>query len=237
MSDTQTKRRLAWAYLSRVFEGPNAGLQKLLNDGKGPEQIVQGIKKNEDWLGEVLSQASPRPGWERAEEDLALIAEVGGRLVTPDDPEWPRFELDQAFGFAASGSSEHLRSYQADAVAPHCLWVRGAPLSQLCAQAVTIVGTRVMSNYGAAVSTALVEDLIAHQWTIISGGAIGVDTVAHTTALWSNGCTIAVAACGLERCYPAQNAGLFEKIVSSGNGTMVSEYPPGSPPHRHRFLT
>ena len=142
------ERRQAWAYLSRVFEGPSRELTNLLTNGRDPEAIARGIRRRESWLGDILARTHTRYQDDRAAADLATMAAIGGRLVTPDDPEWPAEPLDAAFRFAASGKSDTLRSYQEDAVPPHALWVRGSNLRQLCAQAVSIVGSRAASNYG-----------------------------------------------------------------------------------------
>ena len=231
------RRRLAWAYLSRVVEGPNAHVQALLNAGHDVERIVWGIKHREEWIGEgLLRQTRSRWDWERSAEDLAAVSALGGRLVTPDDREWPHAEFDHAFGFAQSGKSEHARTYQEDAVQPHALWVRGGMLASLCAHSVGVVGTRAISRYGMEATRLLVSGLVEHHWVIVSGGALGVDTVAHEQVIASGGATVVVSACGLDRVYPARNAGLFDRILASG-GALVSEYPPGVAPARHRFLT
>lgn len=228
-------RRKAWAYLSRCVEGPDRQLQSLLAQGRDVEEIVYAIKRRETWIGDLLRATEARFGVDQSEQDLETILRLGGRLVTPDDPEWPKHEFGQAFGFAASGLSECARSVQEDAVAPHALWVRGGNVSELVARSVTVVGTRAISSYGRDATRALVTGLVAHQWTIVSGGALGIDAVAHNAALEAGGQTIVVAACGLDRTYPSAHADLFEKVVA--HGAMISEYPPGVTPARHRFLT
>lgn len=237
MNSIITDRLQAWAYLSRVVEGPSRNLQKLFSDGHDVEAIAHGIKKRESWIGELLRETASRHDWDVAAQDLETIMALGGRLITPEDDDWPVEELDRAFGFATTGMSDHVRTYQDDAVPPHALWVRGGNLRSLTSQAVTVVGTRAISHYGTEVTRMVVDNLVAHQWTIISGGALGVDTIAHTAALQAGGSTVVVAACGLDRSYPAHNRGLFEEIIGRGAGVIISEYPPGTTPQRHRFLT
>ena len=70
--------------------------------------------------------------------------------------------------------------------------------------------------------------------TVVSGAAIGIDGAAHRGALAVDGATVAVLACGIDRAYPAAHAALLERIAATG--LVVSEYPPGSVPARHRFL-
>ncbi len=231
-----TKRREAWAYLSRVVEGPSRRLNELLSQGVDVEDIASGVFHQQEWLGDLCKQTATRHEWLRPAEDLEAIDAVGGRLITPEDPEWPADELGAAFGFAASGMSDHCRSYQEDAVPPHTLWVRGTErLDGLVSRSVAFVGTRGASNYGIAATRMIVNGLAAHQWTIVSGGAKGVDTAAHTEAIDSGGRTVMVAACGLDVSYPSTNAELFARIAT--HGVLVSEYPPGIHPARHRFLT
>ncbi|GGG69997.1 DNA-processing protein DprA [Corynebacterium pelargi] len=228
-------RRQAWAYVSRTIEGPSRDLQALLAQGRDIEAIACGIKKREQWCGALLKQTQSRYAEDRSREDLATIQALGGRLITPEDEEWPCEAFDQAFGFAASGASEHSRSYADDAVAPHALWVRGQHLGALSQQAIAMVGTRAISSYGRSVCSSIGEYLAQQHWTIVSGGALGVDTAAHQAALGAGGATVAVAACGLDRSYPARNGKLFEQMLE--RGAVISEYPPGMSPHRHRFLT
>lgn len=229
-------RKLAWAYLSRCLEGPNRDLQQVLAAGHDVEDIVSAIKNREGWLGEGLLRATEsRFAVDQAQQDLEQIERVGGRFITPEDAEWPAEQFTQAFGFAASGMSDSARCVQEDAVPPHALWVKGSNLRETVMQAVTVVGTRAVSPYGRDATRSLVRGLVAHQWTIVSGGALGIDAVAHQTALESGGRTVVVAACGLDRNYPTAHKTLFEEVAN--RGTLVSEYPPGVTPARHRFLT
>jgi DNA processing protein len=71
-------------------------------------------------------------------------------------------------------------------------------------------------------------------WTVVSGGAFGIDGAAHRGALVAGGQTVTVLACGVDRPYPAGHASLFEEIAA--RGALVSEWPPGRGPTRHGFL-
>jgi DNA processing protein len=93
--------------------------------------------------------------------------------------------------------------------------------------AVAVVGSRKVSRKGAINTREYTKVLANAGFTIVSGLAEGVDTIAHTTALGINGTrTIAVLGCGLDRIYPEKNTGLAEKIIKQG--ALVSEYPPGT---------
>ncbi|HEX5741364.1 MAG TPA: DNA-processing protein DprA, partial [Pilimelia sp.] len=108
------------------------------------------------------------------------------------------------------------------------------PLSVLGCGSVAVVGARACSPYGAHVAADLGHGLAARGWPVVSGGAFGIDAAAHRGALAAGGPTVAVLACGVDRTYPAGNAALFERILA--DGLVVSEWPPGAAPHRHRFL-
>jgi DNA processing protein len=71
-------------------------------------------------------------------------------------------------------------------------------------------------------------------WTVVSGGAFGIDAAAHRGALAAGAPTVAVLACGVDRPYPAAHGALFHRIAEAG--LLVSEWPPGCAPLRHRFL-
>lgn len=232
-----TEKDIAFAYLSRVVEGPSREINELLAAGRSAPEIATAIRHREAWLGEKLLRTTlSRYQDVRPQEDLRAVEALGGRLIYPGHEEWPGEELEQAFGYATHAHADNPRAQQADAVAPHALWVTGAPLPPLVARAVAIVGTRAPSRYGTCAATLLAEGLCDHQWAIISGGALGIDTAAHRAALQRGGATIVVAAQGLGRIYPRANEGLFHDIREHG-GAIVTEYPPGAPPQRHRFLT
>lgn len=115
---------------------------------------------------------------------------------------------------------------------PFLLYVRGdAALLSLprCA----VVGTRRSTSYGAAVIERLIPTIAKRGRTIVSGLALGIDSLAHQTAL-RHGKTIAVLAHGLDRVHPVTHTALAEAIVAGG-GALVSEYPPGIEPARGRF--
>jgi DNA processing protein len=69
---------------------------------------------------------------------------------------------------------------------------------------------------------------------VVSGAAYGIDGAAHGGALHAQGTTVAVLACGVDVPYPAGHTRLLERIAQQG--AVLSEYPPGTPPARHRFL-
>ena len=117
---------------------------------------------------------------------------------------------------------------------PFCLFVRGELKPNEFTLAV--VGPRKFTSYGKQITEELTRDLAAQGITIVSGLALGIDSVAHQAALNANGITIAVLGTGINRAhiYPAIHKQLAEKIIANG-GAVISEYPPGTLPTRFTF--
>ena len=98
-----------------------------------------------------------------------------------------------------------------------------------------IVGTRHITEYGRKNCRDFAQEITQKDIPIVSGMAIGTDTVAHETALEFGGETIAVLAGGFEHVFPKENLKLFEKIINR-NGLVVTEYSPNSKVKSERFL-
>ena len=123
-----------------------------------------------------------------------------------------------------------------EAALPLVLWVTGpVRLDEVAERAAAIVGTRAATAYGEHVAADLSAGLAERDVTVISGGAYGIDGAAHRAALGSDGQTVAVLAGGIDVLYPAGHSALLHRVGSSG--LLVTEYPPGVRPARHRFLT
>ncbi|NMH78445.1 DNA-processing protein DprA [Pseudonocardia xinjiangensis] len=213
---------LARAYLSRVAEPPAPALARLVAE-IGPVEAARRV--HEGRVSEpVAGETSARRAVRRAEADLAAAAAAGARLLTPEHAEWPHWPFA---AFEVSGRRE--------LAPPLALWVRGpGRLAALCEQSVAVVGARAATGYGSHVAGDVSAGLADRGFTVVSGAAIGIDGAAHRGALGVEGPTVAVLACGVDRAYPAAHQMLLERIA--GSGLVVSEYPPGSVPGRHRFL-
>ena len=117
---------------------------------------------------------------------------------------------------------------------PDCpteLWYCGR-LDSFEAPAVAIVGSRAASAVALEMATRLAKDLARLGVVVVSGLARGVDSAAHRGAL-AEGRTIAVLGSACDVIYPAEHAPLAAEIAE--RGLVVSEYPPGTPPHQGRF--
>ena len=161
---------------------------------------------------------------------LERAARCGARIITPEDEEWPA-TLDDLAAISRDGSGPIDR----DTDPPQAVWLRGAPrLHEACDRGVALVGARASTAYGDHVAAELAYALAERGWSIVSGGAFGIDAAAHRGALAASGVTIAVLACGIDRAYPQAHKLLFDRVASSG--LLFSEWPLGADPHRHRFL-
>lgn len=118
--------------------------------------------------------------------------------------------------------------------APFLVYIFGEILSQ-DSLAIGVVGTRKITSYGKQVTEGLVTDLVASGMTIVSGMAYGVDHVAHQTALETGGRTIGVWAGGLDTVDSGFRQNLVRRIVTSGQGAILSEFPLGFHPTRSTF--
>lgn len=223
--------RVARAGLIRLTEPPAPEVWQLV-DAVGPVEafrMVAGRSAPSEVLavtGSRILNRSAAELVEQAETDLRGAARVGARLVVPEDPEWPEaamvgFEVVSGRGVA----------HQAP---PLALYVKGRPLDGFPERAITVVGSRACTSYGSRVTREICTEMARRGWTVVSGGAFGIDTSAHGAALQEGGRSVAVLACGIDRAYPVANTELLAGVAETGS--VVSEYPPGTTPARHRFL-
>ncbi|ALE06400.1 DNA processing protein DprA [Arthrobacter sp. ERGS1:01] len=179
-------------------------------------------------LAEALGRWRPRLADLAPERDLRVVERYGGGLLVPEDPQWPAALADLQL-------SE-----------PIALWMRGhvcvIPEQRRC---IALVGSRDNTSYGANVTLEIAASLVQRGFTVISGGAYGIDAHAHRGALGAAPAkagygaphqppTLAVMAGGVDRFYPSGNEDLLRTVAESG--AIVAEVPPGTNPTRYRFL-
>ncbi|MFQ4147512.1 DNA-processing protein DprA [Arthrobacter sp. LAPM80] len=235
--------RVARAALTRLME-PSDMPGLALIAALGPEGAVSFIEGNdtsnavierqvtevlnaagiERWAGlaEVLGRWRPRLDDAAPERDLETVKRLGGGLLVPEDDHWPHALDDLQLG------------------APIALWCRGShPWIPDQSRCIAVVGSRDSTSYGANVTLEIAASLVQREFTVVSGGAYGIDAYAHRGALGaaldgSLAPTIAVMAGGVDRFYPSGNEDLLRSIVD--RGLVVAEVPPGTNPTRYRFL-
>jgi DNA processing protein len=118
---------------------------------------------------------------------------------------------------------------------PQQLFVRGELTPLLGRPCVGIVGSRKVSSYGRQVTERLARELAGQGVIVVSGLALGIDSLAHRAALDAGGGTIAVLPGSVEEVYPSSHRQLASEIVDRG-GALVSEYPKGTPTLRANFI-
>lgn len=120
--------------------------------------------------------------------------------------------------------------------APKTLYVLGGSINELLeSPSIAVVGTRNASPYGRYVTEMLASDLASAGVVIISGLALGVDSIAHRASLKASGATIAVLPGGIKKIYPRSHESLARQIVDSG-GAIISEKPATESPRAYDFL-
>jgi DNA processing protein len=227
--------RRARAWLSRVVEPGTIDFWRFVND-VGPVDAVRQLRAG---LApeRVRSLAGARADRDESFADLARAERCGARLVIPEDDEWPAVPLHALTVAVSSEPDDPQRQSDRTTapVPPLALWVRGAArLDEVVDRSVAVVGSRASTAYGEHVAAELGHQLAERGWTVVSGGAFGIDAAAHRGALAAQVPTVAVLACGVDRPYPAAHGALFHRIAETG--LLISEWPPGCAPLRHRFL-
>jgi DNA processing protein len=123
---------------------------------------------------------------------------------------------------------------------PVVLWAWG-DRGLLVRPTIAVVGARRCSVEAPGLVAQLVEECVEYGWTIVSGGARGVDAAAHREAIRHDSPTIVVLGSGMGRPYPPEHRRLFSEVVEHG-GLVLSEYPfdrdprPGQFPARNRIV-
>ena len=225
------ERELALAGLLACLRNPNRRLIGFIRD-LGPSNAWRAIVEAPypDWMDAHLNATHrtsmlPHDLYSMAMGHLQTVEQVGARLITWGDPEWPTECFE---------NMDH---------PPIALYVRGRWLPTVPENSISIVGARSATPYGMTIATQFAQELVESAQTItsgktiVSGAAFGIDGAAHRGALSTNRSwtgTVAVLPCGIDRAYPVAHADLINSIAK--NGTLVSEYPPGTVPARERFL-
>lgn len=173
-----------------------------------PDQLTARLRRPVSQLQQHLNSLQ-----KEACETIAALDQSGVRLCCLSDDSYPAL----------------LREISSP---PPLLYVRG-DIDVLSLPTIAIVGSRNASRSGIDQATRFAATLAAGGFAVTSGLALGIDGAAHRGAL-SRGITIAVVGTGIDRVYPSRHRRLAEEIVA-GNGAIVSEFPPGTPPVASNF--
>lgn len=234
------ERSVALAGLARLCEPPVAEAVGEFVAGVGAEAAWAAIVARAAPAA-VLKSVAPRLGSSSraaleaaARDDLRRAADAGAHIFGPGDDDWPGQCFEPLQWVAPYDKCAHAWS-------PLALYRRGDYWPTRPSGGVAVVGSRAATSYGIRVAAELAACAVADGRTVVSGAAFGIDAASHRGALRSGtagsgaaDATVAVLACGIDRAYPSAHRSLIDAI--SGDGSVISEYPPGAVPARHRFL-
>jgi len=171
----------------------------------------------DETLSDSLSRWLPRLSKSSVTNCLDVAARIGVKLIDEQHEHWPLQLNDLQFS------------------TPSVLWLRGKSETLLSTpRSWAVVGCRTPTSYGFDVTTSLVQGLAEHDFAIVSGGAFGIDAIAHRAALVVETPTVAVMAGGIDRLYPRSNEPLLQQIISEG--AVLSEVAISTAPTKWRFL-
>jgi len=208
--------RMALIELAHCVEPADAVVGRLVQRA-GPLEVVDRIRRGGAGkrLGEGLRARLADSGAPSAE---ARATAIGARIVTRVDREWPR------------------QLHDLGAAAPFAIWVLGAAdLRLTLLRSVAMVGARACTGYGELIARTWSAALAECSWTVVSGGAFGIDAAAHRGALAADGVTACILAGGVDMPYPRAHEALLARIADEG--LLVSESPLGIEVRRQRFLS
>lgn len=206
--DGTTKALLALQY---VEELSNKRKRALLDAAPLAQDMSKSLVRSV--LGDENAEAFYR-NLQRADAIIERLCELDIDYVTCYDDEFPELlaDIDDS---------------------PIMLFLKGN-VGALKNPKIGIVGTRRPTRYGSRVADEFARQFARSGLTVVSGFARGIDGIAHKACVDEGKPTIAVFACGLDVCYPAEHRSLMDGILDAG-GLLVSEYPLGSKPLQYHF--
>lgn len=221
MNATELASLRGWIHLTTLPGIGGETQRKLLQAFGLPEQIFAASRTAlRAVIGDKADLLLDTPDEARIAQTLAWAEAPGNVLLALDDARYPQSLLDIPDP-------------------PSLLYVRG-DLGKLQHPTVAIVGSRHPTPSGKQTARAFAQALGQAGLLVVSGLALGIDAAAHEGAVNTAGGTLAVIGTGPDRLYPASNRALAESILN--NGTLISEFPPGTPalpanfPRRNRII-
>lgn len=214
MSDTL----IYWIWMQRAVGAGGSAVSRLLEAFSSAEAVYRADRTalmGVGVRGRAL-EALCRKELKDAEKQRERCARLGW-MLTPEDELYPE-------------PLKHIFS------PPLVLYGKGRlpDFGDAALPAVGVVGTRKCTPYGISTAAAMSAGLAAVGCPIISGGACGIDRAAHEGALYADGHTVIVQACGLDVNYPVANRDLRREVLEN-DGAIVTEFAPGTAAHRGNF--
>ena len=217
--------RLYWLWLQYVIR-PASPIKKLIDSyGTAEDFYLAGEAEWESFFGGNAKGAYKRAK-EKSPEDFCDIVdfcdEHSLKIITPESEYYPKNLLG-------------IDNY------PAVLFVRGDYKCLNADVSFGVIGSRTPCVYGENAAKSIVADLVKKEALIVSGGALGIDSIAHKAAMDNGGKTVLVMGCGHGYNYLPEHADLRKNVTKQG--AVISEYPPftavtqGSFPHRNRIIS
>jgi len=207
----------AWIALNFLHDIGPVITRRLLEKFKDPDRVfsasIDEIKTVEGISETRAKEIVTFNRWKKVDEEIQRAEKSGIRIMTLVDHDYP----------------DALKKLPD---APPVLYIKGSLIDR-DSRAIAIVGTRSPTKYGMTVAEQMGYELATSGFTVISGMARGIDTMAHKGALRAYGRTIAVLGSGIDMPYPFANRSLKNAIASSG--ALLSEFPLSTPPNREHF--
>lgn len=204
-----------WIWLLLVFGVGNRKIWKVLEHYETPQTAYTALQTEKlPFLKEQELRSIQTVTMEQVEKIIQNCKEKQIAIVCFDDENYPE-QLRQIYN------------------PPIVLFYQGQLSLLADYPALTVVGTRNPSSYSIQTADLLCRCLAKSGMLLVSGFAVGVDSVAHRAALFSGGKTVAVMGCGLDVPYPKVNASAKKYIIR--NGLLLTEFLPGTVPARQNF--
>lgn len=204
-----------WIWLLLVFGAGNRKIWKILEHYETPQTAYTALQTEKlPFLKERDVRSIKTVTMEQVEKIIQNCKEKQIAMVCFDDENYPE-QLRQIYN------------------PPIVLFYQGQLSLLTDYPCLTVVGTRNPSDYSIQTADLLCRCLAKSGMLLVSGFAVGLDSVAHRAALLSGGKTVAVMGCGLDVPYPKVNASAKKYIIR--NGLMLSEFLPGTEPARQNF--
>lgn len=201
-------QKICWLWLVMSLGAGNPKLWELLNEYTTVEETCRFVQTNSSIRKNVVEVKS-------AKELLVDCLKQGIGVVCYSDEEYPNALKDVHNP-------------------PAVLFYRGDFSLLSCERLLTIVGTRNPSEYTVKVTQHICSELVKEGYVLISGCAVGVDSMVHQSCIDNNQKTISILANGIDYDYPKENRTLKQKILQLG-GLILTEQLPNTAPYRTNF--
>ena len=216
MNKDYIKNILSISYIKGIGPSKLKDILNIIGDNVLSENSIYDLldeySKNKRTI--TLSKYSFKLAVEQAEEQLELAEKYNIGVICREDPLYPPLLKESAYD-------------------PAIIFYKGN-INNLPSRYAAVIGTRNPTEHGTIIAQRITTYLAENEFSIVSGLAIGCDSIAHKAALVAKGHTIAVLAHGLDSVFPSQNKELAEQIIDNG-GLLISTYGIGEKPSAFTF--